>query len=271
MDMRTPKVAPKELRGQPCRIEIHYYRLALDKEYSGTQYLSNHKGMEKVNNQKNEDASGASSENLTSADLTAGYNAIFNPSVSNSSCELSLNSRDESEHTRCKKITKNSKTKKRTRKLTTSDLKAIPEDMLEESRQRSDSNIPCKFDQIVYMDNVKGKTYSFRYFHAYKFDWRVVINYQNEEPMLCTCPRGRLHNQQCSWYHPEVINVPDIENTLSTSEQAAQGKIYDMYHQNSQNMQQESCGCGTAAKIAYMGQLVWNFNGYMREVPMKCC
>ena len=32
--------------------------------------------------------------------------------------------------------------------------------------------------------------------------------------------------------HPEVINVPDIENTLSTSEQAAQGKIYDLYNQN---------------------------------------
>ena len=55
------------------------------------------------------------------------------------------------------------------------------------------------------------------------------------------------------WYHPEVINVPDIENTLSTSEQAAQGKIYDLYNQNSQNMKQELCGCGTAAEIAYMG------------------
>ena len=71
--------------------------------------------------------------------------------------------------------------------------------------------------------------------------------------MLCTCPRGGLHNEQCPWYHPEVINVPDIENNLSTSEQAAQGKIYDMYHQNSQHVQQESCGCGTAAEIAYMG------------------
>ena len=181
--------------------------------------------MEKVNNQKNENASGASSENLTSDDLTARYNAIFNPSVSNSSCELSLNSRDEAEHTRCKKIPKNNKTKKRTRKLTSSDLKVIPEDMLEESRQRIDSNIPCKFDQIVYMDNVKGITYSFRYFNAYKFDWRVVMNYQNEEPNLCTCPRGRLHNEKCPWYHPEVINVPDIENTLSTSEQAAQGRF----------------------------------------------
>ena len=71
--------------------------------------------------------------------------------------------------------------------------------------------------------------------------------------MSCTYPRGRLHNQQCPWYHPEVINVPDIENNLSTSEQAVQGKIYDMLHQNTQNGQQEPCGCGTAAEIAYMG------------------
>ena len=143
--------------------------------------ISNQEQVDKVNNQKNENESGASSETFTSDDLTARYNAIFNPSVSNSSCEL----------------------------------KEIPADMLEESRQRIDSNIPCKFDQIVYMDNVSGITYSFRYFHAYKFDWRVVMNYQNEEPMLCTCPRGRLHNEKCPWYHPEVINVPDIENTLS--------------------------------------------------------
>ena len=61
---------------------------------------------------------------------------------------------------------------------------------------------------------------------------------------------------------PEVINVPDIENTLSTSEQVAQGNIYDMYHQNSQNMQQESCGCGYSSWNSIYGvtnQLVWNF------------
>ena len=129
----------------------------------------------------------------------------------------------------------------------------IPEDMLEESNQRIDSSIPCKFDQIVYRDNVKGKTYSFRYFKAYKFDWGLLMNHPYGEPMECKCPRGRLHNQQCPWYHPDVINVPDIENTLSTSEQAAQGKIYDMYLQNPQNGQQELCGCGTAAEIAYLG------------------
>ena len=79
------------------------------------------------------------------------------------------------------------------------------------------------------------------------------MNHPNGEPMECKCPRGRLHSQQCPWYHPEVINVQDIGSTLSTSEQAAQGKIYDMYHQNTQYGQQEPCGCGAAAEIAYMG------------------
>ena len=106
--------------------------------------------------------------------------------------------------------------------------------------------------QIVYRDNVKGKTYSFRYFKTYRFDWRLLLNHPNGEPVECKCPRGRLHSQQCPWYHPDVINVPDIRNNLSTSEQAAQGKIYDMY-QTTQNGQQELCGCGTAAEIAYLG------------------
>ena len=176
---------------------------AENEEAKVSDTISSHENMEKVNNQKNQDASGASSENFTSADLTAGYNAIFNPPVSNSSCELSLNSRDEG-HNRCKKnVTKQNRTKKKNKRPTKTDLEDIPEDMLEESRQRIDSSMPCKFDQIVYMDNVKGKTYSFRYFKAYKFDWRLVMNYQNGEPMSCTCPRGRLHNQQCPWYHPE--------------------------------------------------------------------
>ena len=136
--------------------------IAENEEAKVSDTNSSHEVMEKVNNQKNQDASGASSENFTSADLTAGYNAIFNPSVSHSSCELSQNSRDE-EHSRCKKnVTKQNKTKKRTRRPTIIDLDEIPEDMLEESKQRIDSSIPCKFDQIVYMDNVKGKTYSFR-------------------------------------------------------------------------------------------------------------
>ena len=138
--------------------------------------------------------------NFTSADLTAGYNAIFNPSVSNSSSELSLISRDE-RHIRCKKnVTKQNRTKKKNKRPTktqTEQADLIPEDILEESEQRIDSSIPCKFDQIVYSDNVKGKTYSFRYFKAYKFDWRLLMDHPNGEPMEYKCPRGRLHSQQC--------------------------------------------------------------------------
>ena len=71
--------------------------------------------MEEENNRKNQDsidASGESSENFTSADLTAGYNAIFNPTVSNSSTELSLVSRDE-RHIRCEKKTKQNRRKRK--------------------------------------------------------------------------------------------------------------------------------------------------------------
>ena len=192
---------------------------------------SGHEDMEEEDNRNNQDfidASGASSENFTSADLTAGYNAIFNPAVSNSSSELSLVSRDERQrHIRCKKnVTKQNRTKKKNKRPTktktdSEQAELIPEDILEESEQRIDSSIPCKFDQIVCRDNVKGKPPSFRYFKAYKFYWRLLMNHPNGEPMECTCPRGRLHSQQCPWYHPDVINVPDIGNTLSTSEQAA--------------------------------------------------
>ena len=72
------------------------------------------------------------------------------------------------------------------------------------------------------------------------------------ESIECTCPRARIHDKKCVWYNPNYINIPDTRNDLSKSEQAAQGKIYDMY-QNTQNGQQEACGCGTAAEIGYMG------------------
>ena len=82
---------------------------------------SSYEDMEEENNRRKQDsidASGASSENFTSADLTAGYNAIFNPAVSNSSSELSLISRDE-RHIRCKKnVTKQNRTKKKNKRPT---------------------------------------------------------------------------------------------------------------------------------------------------------
>ena len=92
---------------------------AENEEAKVSDTISNHEDMEEVNNQKNQVASGASSEKFTSADLTAGYNAIFNTSVSNSSSELSLNSRDEKD-IRCMK-NKQNRTKKRKKTPTKTD------------------------------------------------------------------------------------------------------------------------------------------------------
>ena len=124
-------------------------------------------------------------------------------------------------------------------------------DMLDEGEQSLDSKKPSKFDPIVTVDNEKGKTYCYKYFRPYKYDWRLLLTNDNGKSIKCTCPRARNHDKNCVWYNPNYINIPDTRNDLSISEQAAQGKIYDMY-QNTQNGQ-ESCGCGTAAEIAYLG------------------
>ena len=102
------------------------------------------------------------------------------------------------------------------------------------------------------VDNKKGKTYCYKYFRPYKCDWRLLLTNDNGESIECTCPRARIHDKKCVWYNPNYINITDTRNDLSISEQAAQGKIYDMY-QNTQNGQQETCGCGTAAEIALYG------------------
>ena len=68
----------------------------------------------------------------------------------------------------------------------------------------------------------------------------------------CQCPRGKMHHSNCPWYNPDIIYILDTKGDLSTSEQAAQQKIYSMY-QNTTNNPPEICGCGTAAEIAYMG------------------
>ena len=105
------------------------------------------------------------------------------------------------------------------------------------------------------VDNAKGKTYCYKYFRLYKYDWRLLLTNDSGESIECTCPKARIHEKKCVWYNPNYINIPDTRNNLSKSEQAAQGKIYDMY-QNTQNGQQEPCGCGTAAEIAYMGHKI---------------
>ena len=90
------------------------------------------------------------------------------------------------------------------------------------------------------MDNARGETYCYKYFRPYKNDWRLLLTDDNGESIECTCPKARIHDKKCAWYNPNYINIPDTRNDLSISEQAAQGKIYDMY-QNTQNGQQEPC------------------------------
>ena len=125
-------------------------------------------------------------------------------------------------------------------------------DMLDEGKQSVDSNKLCKFDPNVTVDNTKGKTYCYKYFRPYKYDWRLLLTNDSGESIECTCPRARIHDKNVSGITPNYINIPDTRNDLSISEQAAQGKIYDIIPKHP-NAQQESCGCGTAAEIAYLG------------------
>ena len=214
--------------------------------------------------EEDEDVSGAASENYSSADLTRDYNGIFNPRVQNSSNDFSLTSRDVA-HIRKKKndqAKQNQKEMKNPirndvpfsapRQKNTDEEEKPTMDMLDEGKQSVDSNKLCKFDPNVTGNNTKGKTYSYKYFRPYKYDWRVLLINDSGESIECTCPRARIHDKKCVWYNPNYINIPDTRNDLSISEQVAQGKIYDMY-QNTQNGQQESCGCGTAVEIAYLG------------------
>ena len=90
-------------------------------------------------------------------------------------------------------------------------------DMLDEGEQSADSNKPSKFYPIVTVDYAKGKTYCYKYFRTYKYDWRSLLTNDNGEPIECTWPRARIHDKKCVWYNPNYINIPDTRNDLSTS------------------------------------------------------
>ena len=122
--------------------------------------------------EEDEDESGAASENYSSADLTAGYNAIFNTKVQNSSNDFFLTSRDIM-HIRNKIKDQARQNQKQMKNPTRNDVPfSAPRqrdtdkeeneeptmDMLDEGEQSVDSNKPSKFDPIVTVDNAKGKT-----------------------------------------------------------------------------------------------------------------
>ena len=91
------------------------------------------------------------------------------------------------------------------------------------------------------------KTFYYQYFRPYAHDYRIL---RMEEE--CQCPRDKIHDSKCLWYYPDMIYILDTKGDLSTSEQVAKQKIYQMY-QNTLNNPLESCGCGSAAEIVYMG------------------
>ena len=112
----------------------------------------------------------AASENYSSADLTAGYNAIFNPKVQNSSNDPFLTSRDVM-HIRNKKNDQARQNQKQMKNPTRNDVpfsaprqkntdeeeNAEPtKDMLDEGEQSVDSNKPSKFDSNCYSGQCKG-------------------------------------------------------------------------------------------------------------------
>ena len=186
--------------------------------------------------EEDEDESGAASENYSSADLTASYNASFNPKVQNSSNDISLTSRDVM-HIRNKKNDQAKQNQKQMknparndvpfsapRQKNTDEEEKPTMDMLDEGEQSIDSNKLCKFDPYVTVDNEKGKTYCYKYFRPYKYEWRLLLTNDNGESIECTCPRARIHDKKCVWYNSNYINIPDTRNDLSISEQAAQRK-----------------------------------------------
>ena len=165
--------------------------------------------------EEDEDESGAASENYSSADLTAGYNAIFNPKVQNSSNEFVLTSRD-AMHIRNKENDQVRQNQKQMKNTTRKDFpfsaprqknkdeeedveenEEPTEDMLDEYEQSVDSNKTSKFNPIVTVDNAKGKTYCYKYFRTYKYDWRLLLTNENGEPIEYTCPRARIHDKKC--------------------------------------------------------------------------
>ena len=194
--------------------------------------------------EEDEDVSGATSENYLSADLSTDYNGIFNPRVQNSSNDFSLTSRDVV-HIRNKKNDQAKQNEKQNQKQMKNPTRNDVPFSAPKQKNTDEEETPT-------VDNEKGKTCCYKYFRPYKYDWRLLLTNDNGESIECICPRARIHDKKCVWYNPNYINIPDTRNDLSKSEQAAQGKIYDMY-QNTQNGQKESCGCGTATEIAYLG------------------
>ena len=190
--------------------------------------------------------------NFSSAELFVGYKTTAKPQMSESLCEASLHSRDSF---KCKSTTqKESEQKKKKNDSKPDDTPMDLEVDTKEDKSRMLLGTPKKTNRGIwlYCTSSTGKIYSFKYFKAYPYDHRMLLNDDYGEPIKCHCPEGKIHHVQCPWYHPDVIYIIDFQEDLSSIELAAQQKIYNIY-QNTIHNPPEHCGCGTAAEIAYMG------------------
>ena len=59
----------------------------------------------------------------------------------------------------------------------------------------------------------------------------------------CQCSQTEPHDTKCEWYDPNIIYILEAPDDISTSEEAAQQKIYDLYmsSMNSSHQQTEYC------------------------------
>ena len=187
---------------------------------------------------------------FSSAELSVVCKATAKLQMSESMCEPTLHSRDNS---KSKSITQ--KESEQEKKKHDSKPDETPMD-LEIDTKEDENRIPLsttmkKKGIWLYCTSTKGKTYYFKYFKAYACDHRMLVKDDYGEPIKCHCPEGKIHHVQCPWYHPDVIYIIDFQD-LSSIELAAQQKIYNIYKDTIHNPP-ENCGCGTAAEVAYMG------------------
>ena len=141
---------------------------------------------------------------FSSADLSDGYKTTAKPQMSESLCEPSLHSRDKP----------NSKTQKKSdqkKKKNDSKPDETPMD-LEVDTKEDESRIllgtPKKesrgiyYNPLLYCTSSTGKTYYFKYFKAYPYDHRMLLNDDYGEPIKCQCPKGKIHHVQCPLVQP---------------------------------------------------------------------
>ena len=53
------------------------------------------------------------------------------------------------------------------------------------------------YNPLLYCTSSTGKTYYFKYFRAYPYDHRMLLNDDYGEPIKCQCPKGKIHHE-CS-------------------------------------------------------------------------